>query len=146
LILVDTDHATLLKYPDSERGRRFIERLSAVPESEIIGVAIVTVEERMRGWLAVIAKEKTALRQVAGYRELAKLFEFYQEFETIAFDEAAARQFDKLRSKRLRIGTMDLKIAATTLVHNALLLSANQRDFGRVPGLRVENWLDAITE
>jgi hypothetical protein len=44
----------------------------------------------MRGWLAVIAKEKTALRQVAGYRELAKLFEFYQEFEIIAFDEAVS--------------------------------------------------------
>jgi tRNA(fMet)-specific endonuclease VapC len=146
LILVDTDHATLLKYPDSERGRRFINRLSAVPESEVIGIAIVTAEERMRGWLAVIAKEKTALRQVAGYRELAKLFEFYQEFEIIAFDEAVARQFDKLRSKRLRIGTMDLKIAATALVNNALLLSANQRDFGRVPGLRVENWLDEATQ
>lgn len=146
MILVDTDHATLLKYPDSERGRRFINRLSAVPESEVIGIAIVTVEERMRGWLAVIAKEKTALRQVAGYRELAKLFEFYQEFEIIAFDEAVAGQFDKLRSKRLRIGTMDLKIAATALVNNALLLSANQRDFGRVPGLRVENWLDEATQ
>ena len=35
-----------------------------------------------------------------------------------------------------------LKIAATALVNNALLLSANQRDFERVPGLRVENWLD----
>jgi tRNA(fMet)-specific endonuclease VapC len=37
---------------------------------------------------------------------------------------------------------MDLKIAATALVHNALLLSANRRDFESVPGLRVENWLD----
>ena len=37
---------------------------------------------------------------------------------------------------------MDLKIAATALVQNALLLSANRRDFERVPGLRVENWLD----
>jgi tRNA(fMet)-specific endonuclease VapC len=34
----------------------------------MVGVAIITVEERMRGWLAVIAKERTALRQVAGYR------------------------------------------------------------------------------
>ena len=34
--------------------------------AEVIGVAIVTVEERMRGWLAVIAKEKSALRQVVG--------------------------------------------------------------------------------
>jgi tRNA(fMet)-specific endonuclease VapC len=37
---------------------------------------------------------------------------------------------------------MDLKIAATALVNDALLLSANRRDFERVPGLRVENWLD----
>ena len=67
MILIDTDHATYLKYPESERGRRFIERLERLPPSEIAGVAIVTVEERMRGWLAVIAKERTALRQVAGY-------------------------------------------------------------------------------
>jgi tRNA(fMet)-specific endonuclease VapC len=142
MILLDTDHTTFLKYPDSDRGRRLIERLKAVPESEAIGVAIVTVEERMRGWLAVIAKEKSALRQVLGYRELALLFEFYQEFEIVPFDEAAARQFDDLRRQKLRIGTRDLKIAATALVTHALLLSANRSDFERVPGLRVENWLD----
>lgn len=142
MILIDTDHATYFKYPESDRGRRFIERLAAVPSSEVIGVAIVTVEERMRGWLSTIAKERTALRQVAGYRELARLFEFYQEFEIVAFDERAALRFDELRPQRLRLGTMDLKIAATALVNNALLLSANRRDFQRVPGLRVENWLD----
>ena len=142
MILVDTDHATFLKYPESARGRRFIDRLNAVPPAEVVAMAIVTVEERMRGWLAVIAKEKTALRQVVGYRELAKLFEFYQEFAIAPFDEAAARQFERLRKQRLRLGTMDLKIAATALVNNALLLSANLRDFERVPGLRVENWLD----
>jgi tRNA(fMet)-specific endonuclease VapC len=46
-------------------------------------VAIVTVEERMRGWLAVIAKEKSAMRQVVGNRVLALLFEFYEEFEAL---------------------------------------------------------------
>ncbi len=142
MILIDTDHASYLKYPESERGRRFVDRLTALPKSEVIGVAIVTVEERMRGWLAVIAKERKAIRQVVGYRELAKLFEFYQEFEIEPFDEAAAREFDELRGQRIRVGTMDLKISATALVQNALLLSANLRDFKRVPGLRVENWLD----
>jgi tRNA(fMet)-specific endonuclease VapC len=142
MILLDSDHTTFLKYPDSERGHPLIERMKAVSESETIGVAIVTVEERMRGWLAVIAKEKSALRQVVGYRELALLFEFYQEFEIALFDEAAAQQFDDLRRQKLRIGTMDLKIAATALVNHALLLSANRADFERVPGLRVENWLD----
>src|SRR5437879_4184988 len=79
MILLDTDHTTHLKYPDSERGRRLIDRMSVASASESFGVAIVTVEERMRGWLAVIAKERSPLRQVIGYRELAMLFEFYQE-------------------------------------------------------------------
>ena len=142
MILVDTDHITFLNYPDSERGRRFIGRLETVPDSETIGVAIVSIEERMRGWLAAIAKERSASRQVVGYRELARLFEFYQEFEIVPFDESAAQQFDHLRGQRLRLGTMDLKIAAIALARNALLLSANLRNFQRVPGLRVENWLD----
>jgi tRNA(fMet)-specific endonuclease VapC len=142
MILIDTDHATYLKYPEGERGRRFIERLKSLPSTEVVGVAIVTVEERMRGWLAVIAKEKLALRQVLGYRELMRLFDFYAEFDIVPFDEAAAQRFEDLRTQRLRLGTRDLKIAATALAQNALLLSANRRDFERVPGLHVENWLD----
>ena len=142
MILIDTDHATFLKYPESERGRRFIARLAAVPASDVVGVAIVTVEERMRGWLATIAKERSAIRQVVGYRELMRLFDFYQQFEILPFDDEAAQQFDNLRGQRLRLGTMDLKIAAIALAQNTLLLSANRRDFERVPGLRVENWLD----
>src|SRR3954468_21098923 len=104
MILLDTAHPTFLKYPDSERGRRMIDRLDAVTASEVIGVAIVTVEERMRGWLAVIAREKSALRQVVGYRELALLFKFYEAIEVVPFDEAAARQFDDLGRQKIRIG------------------------------------------
>ena len=59
--------------------------------------SFVTFEERMRGWLAVIAWAKLVLRQVVGYRELALLFELYQEFEI-------------LPSMRLRPG--DLMISA----------------------------------
>jgi tRNA(fMet)-specific endonuclease VapC len=141
MILLDTDHVTVLKYPASERCLRLVERLEAVPASELIGVSVISVEEQMRGWLAAIAKERAARRQVAAYRELAGLFDFFSEFEIVPFDEAAADQFDKLRSAKLRLGTMDLKIAAIALVRGALLLSANWGDFARVPGLRVENWL-----
>jgi tRNA(fMet)-specific endonuclease VapC len=64
------------------------------------------------------------------------------EFDIVVFDERAAARFDELKAGKVRIGTMDLKIAATTLVNQALLLSANLSDFKQVPGLRVENWLD----
>ncbi len=36
--------------------------------------------------------------------------------------------------EKLRIGSRDLKVAATALVNHALLLSANRTDFERVPG------------
>ena len=92
--------------------------------------------QRTAGVLSASSKERTALRQVVGYRELSQLFQFYQEFEIVLFDEAAAQVFDDLRKQKLRLGTMDLKIAATALVNNALLLSANRSDFDRVPELQ----------
>ena len=38
---------------------------------------------------------------------------------------------------------MDLKIAATVLVNRCMLQSANLKDFERVPGLKVENWIES---
>jgi tRNA(fMet)-specific endonuclease VapC len=142
MILLDTDHATFLKYPQGERGARLVERLKARPPEEDLAVSIITVEEQMRGWLASVAKERTARRQVLAYRELAQLFEYFRSFTIAPFDEAAADQFDALRAAKIRLGSMDLKIAAIALVNQALLLSANRSDFEQVPALRVENWLD----
>lgn len=141
MILLDTDHLTLLKYPESDRCVRLTERLRGQAH-ETVAISIITVEEQMRGWLAAIAKERHARRQVLGYAELARLFEYFQAFAIVPFDDRAADQFEDLCSSRIRLGTMDLKIAAIALVNQALLLSANRRDFEQVPGLRVENWLD----
>ena len=41
---------------------------------------------------------------------------------------------------KMRVGTMDFRIAAIALAHDALLLSRNLTDFRKVPGLRVEDW------
>jgi tRNA(fMet)-specific endonuclease VapC len=142
MTLLDTDHLTLLKYAEGERGARLVERLRALPSDEILAVPIIAVEEQVRGWLAAIAKERQAHRQVFAYRELARLLEFFRGFTIALFDDQAADQFDDLRAAKIRLGTMDLKIAAIALVNRALLLSANRRDFEQVPGLRVENWLE----
>jgi len=58
----------------------------------------------------------------------------------LGFTRAAADEFERLQKLRLRIGTMDLKIGAIALAHNATLLSRNLKDFGKVPGLQVEDW------
>jgi tRNA(fMet)-specific endonuclease VapC len=57
-----------------------------------------------------------------------------------AFDSAAAT-FDGLRKRRVKIGSSDLKIASIGLAADALVFTANLRDFERVPDLKFENWI-----
>ena len=141
MILLDTDHVSVLKMPGGDRRDRLVARITLL-HPETVSIPVVVTEETMRGWLAAVAKERDARRQVFAYRELAAMFRFFANFEIVPFDDAAADRFDQLVAAKVRIGTMDLKIAATALVHNALLLTANKRDFEQVPGLRFENWMD----
>lgn len=62
-------------------------------------------------------------------------------WEILTLDESAADQFKSLRRQRVRIGSMDLKIASVALAHDATLITANSVDFSQVPGLRLQNWL-----
>jgi tRNA(fMet)-specific endonuclease VapC len=77
-----------------------------------------------------------------GDRDLADLFEFFAEFDIAAFDDRAVDRFEDLRAAKLRLRTMDLKIAATALENQAILLSPKRSHSGRLPELGVENWLD----
>jgi tRNA(fMet)-specific endonuclease VapC len=113
----------------------------ALASDELFAIPIVVVEETMRGWLAAIAKERIAHRQVSAYRELSSLFAFFAAFPIAPFDQAAADQFDSLQAAKVRIATRDLKIAAISEACNGLLLTANRRDFEKVPGLRFDDWL-----
>jgi tRNA(fMet)-specific endonuclease VapC len=140
MILLDTDHLSVLKYDEHPRCRALRERMNA-SEDPFFATTIISAEEQMRGWLAKIHAAKDAEKQVAWYDQLAWLIEFLADWQIIAFDQQAAAECKRLRRLRLRVGTFDLKIAAIARVHDALLLSANQRDFSRVPGLRVENWI-----
>jgi tRNA(fMet)-specific endonuclease VapC len=107
MVLLDSDHLTVLKYRDTERCARLVTRLEASPDP-VIGVTIANVEETMRGWLASIAKERQVARQVSSYKELADLFAFFNLYHVVPFGPDAAETFDRLRATNVRIGTSDL--------------------------------------
>jgi tRNA(fMet)-specific endonuclease VapC len=136
--LLDTDHLSIADQ-DTIEGFNLGRRLARVP-AESIAVTIVTYEEQMRGWLAYIARARTLAQQVDAYRRLRDFVERFRRIPLVDFDAAAAAEFERLRQARLRIGTMDLRIAAIALANDATLLSRNLSDFGRVPRLRVEDW------
>ena len=58
----------------------------------------------------------------------------------LPYTEAAIARVAQLKSLRLNVRLMDLRIAAVALEYNAVVVTRNQRDFGRVPGLSVEDW------
>ena len=139
MILLDTDHLSVLLDPRQERQPALAAKLESA--NQPIAIPIVAVEEQLRAWLAQIHRSRTASAQIVPCRRLAKLIDFLSEWPIAGWGDEAANVFQRLRSQRVRIGTQDLKIAAIAIAEDALLLSANLRDFERVPGLRCEDWL-----
>jgi tRNA(fMet)-specific endonuclease VapC len=108
---------------------------------EEFGVPVVCVEEQMRGWLAEIKRRRNLRDQIAIYDRLARKFAFFAQWQIVTIDITVSDLFESLRRQRIRIGPMDLKIAAIALARDPLLLSANLSDYRQVPNLRVKNWL-----
>jgi tRNA(fMet)-specific endonuclease VapC len=104
------------------------------------GLAVVTVEESLRGRLGALRRASNGAERIARYAYLVDTLLVLQRFPFIPFDQASENQFQQLVSLRLRIGTQDLKIAAIALANNLILLTRNRRDFGRVPGLTLDDW------
>ena len=75
-----------------------------------------------------------------GYQRFARLFDLYSKSQILPYDEAASEAFDSLRDQKVRIGTMDLRIASIALTRNMTVLTRNLTDFRKVPGLRAEDW------
>ncbi|HEV3417705.1 MAG TPA: type II toxin-antitoxin system VapC family toxin [Pirellulales bacterium] len=140
MILFDSDHLSILQHPESPQYERLSGAMEQSPDT-VFATTAISLEEQMRGWLAAINRARNVHDQPLYYVRLAGLVDFYSRWHVVPFDEPAADRFVALRRDGIRIGTMDLKIGAIALTNDALLLSANLRDFKQVPGLRVENWL-----
>ena len=115
-----------------------LERLEPVRTEAFI--SIITAEESMRGWLARI--KPGGDRGITAYGRFQRGLELLGEWTLLGWDADAADVFDDLTTRRIRIGTLDLRIASITLAYDATLLTRNVSDFRQVPGLRIENWLD----
>lgn len=109
-------------------------------DSEDIATTIITFEEQMRGWIAYLAKCKNIEQQLSAYQRLNQFLENFRKINVLLFDKNAAQVFQNLKSHKIRIGTMDLKIAAIALSRKAILISRNLRDFEQVPDLVVKDW------
>ena len=85
--------------------------------------------------------EAMSVRREESAAHLAALLETLQ---VLPLPLEAARRYAEIRAQLQRIGqpigSNDLWIAAHALADDLTLVTNNEREFERVPGLRVENW------
>ena len=136
--MLDQDHERSLQWGRAESDI-LRARLAESSDRKIL-VAIASYEEQIRGWMALLAKTPDVKKQVEAYSRLRKHLQLYCSIPLLDFSELAADKFIELRRHKIRIGTMDLKIAASCLCENALLLTRNTIDYSKIPGLRFEDW------
>lgn len=80
-------------------------------------------------------------------RNRIRLEQFLQGIRVMPWTHAAmwhyARNYHALRLRGQPIGHMDLLIAAQALAEDATLVTHNVREFERIEGLRIEDWMTA---
>jgi tRNA(fMet)-specific endonuclease VapC len=128
--LLDTNViSNLIRFPDGKAARRV-----AGLKSGELGTSIIVSAELKFGY--VRKSSKRLERLVEG--SLAS-------FEVAAWDAPADLSYARLRShlesKGKTIGQNDMLIAAHAIALGAVLVTDNETEFSRVPGLKIENWL-----
>jgi tRNA(fMet)-specific endonuclease VapC len=129
-LLVDTNVCIAILNRD-ERVRPHLARHA--PSQ--LRMSTITLAELRFG----IAKSAQARRATANLRLLLS------KISVVPFDEAATLRYGRLRALLERrgspIGPLDTLIAAHALASGRTLVSHNVREFRRVPGLKIEDWL-----
>lgn len=75
---------------------------------------------------------------------LQRLKTFFEPLRSLPFDDACVQTYAQLRAvlatKGVTIGANDLLIAAIGLTHGLTVVTHNTREFGRIDGLKLEDW------
>ncbi len=139
MFLFDTDHISVLQWQAQPETGRILLRMAPYAPADFF-FSIISFHEQTLGANAFINRARTQQALAEGYRLMEKVRSAYAAAQVLPFDAAAVAEFDNLRAQRVRIPTMDLRIASIALTRQLTLLTRNLQDFRQVPGLRVDDW------
>lgn len=137
--LLDTDHISFLQRRSGPEYSPLALNI-ARHSPEDLAFSIISFHEQVIGAHAYINQGRTTADAIRGYTLLWEILQGFTAAPVLPFDAAAAAILDGLRAQRIRVPAMDLRIAAIALSRGLILLTRNTRDFGRVPGLVIEDW------
>jgi len=122
---------------EAERGRLDLEQHVAQRQEEEFFLSVITASELLHGVHRAVRPEIRTKRS-------AFVEAILERFPLLPVDLATARAhaqvWAELAAAGLMIGPHDLWLAATCLAHGLTIVTANVREFVRVPGLAIEVW------
>lgn len=139
MFLLDTDHISILQWQTEPEYGRLTLRMTKLPDADFY-FSIVSFHEQTLGAHDFVKRAKKTADLLYGYEIFEVLRADYSKVQVLPYDAPAHAEFSTLKAKKLKVGTMDLRIAAIGLVHNFVVLTRNTVDFKQVPGLKVEDW------
>lgn len=133
--LLDTDMLTLFQHGHPN----VIARCAAAPPGSL-AITIISVEEQFLGWHTRARRAKRDDEIASAYDHMTEFTSFIKQLSIVSFTARAIRKYRQLKALKLNVGKKDLCIAAIGCELSATVVTANLSDFGRVPGLAVEDW------
>jgi tRNA(fMet)-specific endonuclease VapC len=136
--LLDTDHLSIVQ---RKAGAEYL-RLStwmAQASAQDFACCVISLHEQVLGAHNFINQARGSSGLVRGYELLERLPRDYLSFALLPFDNMSATIYDRLLGLNLRVGAMNLRLASIALSRSLTVLTRNLRDFGRVPGLNIED-------
>jgi tRNA(fMet)-specific endonuclease VapC len=122
---------------ESERGRLDLERHLAPRQQEEFFLSVITASELLHGVHRAVQPEVRTKRSAFVEAILERLPLLPVDLAT---GRAHAQVWATLAAAGMLIGPHDLWLAATCIAHGLTMVTANVREFTRVPGLAVEVW------
>jgi tRNA(fMet)-specific endonuclease VapC len=115
------------------------------PQGVVAGRVAEVGEDQVCTSMIVAAELRYGATKKGSVRLTAQLEAVLTALEIVPFDEPADAAYARIRTALEAagkpIGANDLLIAAHGLALGYVLVTDNQREFSRVPGLACENWL-----
>jgi tRNA(fMet)-specific endonuclease VapC len=103
-------------------------------------LSAVSFHEQTLGAHNFINCAQTNADTIRGYNLLIEILQGFASAPVLPFDNEAIAVFDELRSQKVRVARMDLRIASIAISRDLVLLTRNVRDFSKVPKLVTEDW------
>jgi tRNA(fMet)-specific endonuclease VapC len=137
--LLDTDHLSIIQQRTSPEYGAIMARFALHPRSDIV-LSVISFHEQVLGCHTFLTRARASADLVRGYGMLGRVITDFGGATVLPFDAAAGAALDGLVAARIRIGSMDLRIAAIALANGLTVVTRNVRHFGLVPGLVTEDW------